>query len=122
MQAEELKSLAVEALEDLKGIEIEVLDVRGKTSIADFMVVATGTSSRHVKSLADNVALKAKQGGVPPLGVEGEQGSDWVLIDLVDVLVHVMLREARDFYNIEKLWSVDAEKILAQREAADEEE
>ncbi len=109
MQAEELKNLAVAALEELKGVEIAVIDVRGKTSIADFMVVASGTSDRHVKSLADSVSVKAKEAGVRPLGVEG--GAEWVLVDLGDVVVHVMLPRTRDYYNLEKLWEVDEEAL-----------
>ena len=94
------------ALEDLKGVDIKVIDVRELTAITDRMVIVSGTSTRHVKALADNVALQAKNHGFPVLGVEGEQGAEWVLIDLVDVVVHVMLPETRDFYALEKLWSV----------------
>jgi ribosome-associated protein len=106
LSTDKLQALAVDALEDLKGVDVQVLDVRGLTSITDRMVVVSGTSSRHVKALADNVALKAKQAGNPPLGVEGEQAGDWVLLDLGDVIVHVMLPETREFYALEKLWSV----------------
>lgn len=106
MSTESLQALAVDALEDLKGDDIQVLDVRGMTSITDRMIIVSGTSTRHVKALADNVALRAKQAGNPPLGVEGEQTAEWVLIDLGDVIVHVMLPETREFYALEKLWSV----------------
>ena len=108
MQAEQLKDLVVTALEDLKGVDIVVLDVRDKTSFADFMVVASGTSDRHVKSLASNVADEAKKAGVRPFGIEGEQVGEWVLVDLQDVIVHVMQPRIRDFYGLERLWSVDA--------------
>jgi len=121
MQAEELKDFAVAALEDMKAVNIEVLDVRGKTSMTDFMVVASGTSSRHVKSIANSVATSAKQAGFPALGVEGEQDGEWVLVDLVDVLVHVMQPDTRDYYNLEKLWSVDEALVRSKREAAEEE-
>jgi ribosome-associated protein len=94
------------ALEDLKGVDVKVIDVRELTSITDRMVIVSGTSTRHVKALADNVALQAKQNGFPALGVEGGQSAEWVLIDLGDVVVHVMLPEIRDFYALEKLWSV----------------
>ncbi len=104
MQSESLVELVTRALEDMKGQQIRVLDVRGKTPLADFMVIASGTSNRHVKSLADSVAIKAKESGVMPLGIEGQDGQEWVLVDLNDVIVHVMLPKVRDFYNLEKLW------------------
>ncbi|MCB1877913.1 MAG: ribosome silencing factor [Chromatiales bacterium] len=107
MKTEQLLELITEALEELKGNNIRVLDVRGKTSITDYMVIASGTSERHVRALAQNVAEKAKHGGVQPLGVEGENAGDWVLVDLTDAIVHVMTPATRDFYNLEKLWDVD---------------
>lgn len=108
MQPEELRDLVVNALDDVKGVDIKAIDVRGKTAITDFMVIATGTSDRHVKALADNVLKETREAGIKPLGVEGEGGAEWILLDLNDVVAHVMLREVRDFYNLEKLWSVDA--------------
>ena len=101
-----LLELVVKALEDLKGVDIRVLDVSGMTTITDRMVIVSGTSTRHVKALADNVILKAKQAGFPPLGVEGEQTAEWVLVDLGDVVAHVMMPAVREFYALEKLWSV----------------
>ncbi len=110
MKTEELKTLVVAALEDLKGVDIKVLDVQGKTSVTDIMVIAAGTSTRQVKALAYNVVEKVKEHGVRPLGVEGQQESGWVLVDLGDVVVHVMLPEVRDFYNLEKLWGEETPK------------
>ncbi len=110
MQSEELKQLAVAALEDMKAVDIKVFDVSGITGITDFMVIASGTSSRHVKSVADNVSVESKKAGVRPLGVEGEREGEWVLVDLADVVVHVMLPQARDFYHLEKLWDGGAHK------------
>ena len=108
MQTEALTELVISALEDLKGQDIRAIDVRGKTAITDMMVIASGTSDRHVRGLAENVIVKAKEAGVTPLGTEGEGDNEWVLVDLNDVVVHVMLPRVRDFYNLEKLWLTDA--------------
>ena len=94
------------ALEELKAKETVEIDVRGKTSVCDYMVVSSGTSSRHVKSIADEVVKFAKRLGVQPLGVEGEREAEWVLVDLGDVVVHVMLPRVREFYALERLWTV----------------
>ncbi|MGA9853559.1 MAG: ribosome silencing factor [Gammaproteobacteria bacterium] len=107
MQAETLRDLVMEALQDMKGLDIRTLDVRGITVLTDFMVIASGTSDRHVKSLARNVLDKAREQGVRAMGIEGEQEGEWVLVDLRDVVVHVMRPQLRDFYNLEKLWSVE---------------
>lgn len=108
MQPEQLRDIVVKALEDLKGVDIRVLDVRGVTAITDIMIIASGTSDRHVKALANSILKEAKAHGVRPLGIEGERDAEWVLVDLRDVVVHVMLPRMRDFYNLEKLWSIEA--------------
>ncbi|MDO6441213.1 MULTISPECIES: ribosome silencing factor [unclassified Marinobacter] len=104
MQAEQLKDLIVNALEDVKAKDISVIDVRDRTSVTDFMVLASGTSNRHVKSLADSVVVDAKEKGVRVSSVEGGGGSDWILVDMGDVVVHVMLPATREFYDLERFW------------------
>jgi ribosome-associated protein len=106
MNSEELCDLIVEALEEVKGQDITKLNVQRMTSVTDWMIVASGTSSRHVHALVDNVAQRAKAAGHRPTGIEGESGAEWVLLDLQDALVHVMLPKVREFYNLEKLWSI----------------
>jgi len=104
--SDRLLEIVLGALDDMKGVDVRVIDVRELTTITDRMVIVSGTSTRHVKALADNVALQAKQNGYQPLGVEGENAAEWVLVDLADVVVHIMMPEIRDFYALEKLWSV----------------
>lgn len=106
MNSDKLTGLIIEALDDVKAKDIVKLDVRNMTTVTDYMVVASGTSNRHVKALVDNVAEKAKAAGCKPVGIEGEDGGEWVLLDLQDALVHVMLPKVREFYNLEKLWSI----------------
>ncbi|WP_237561533.1 ribosome silencing factor [Frateuria defendens] len=101
-----LRQSVIDALDELKAKDVREIDVRGKTSIADLLVIASGTSGRHVKSIADEVVKFAKKAGVMPLGVEGEQEAEWVLVDLGDVIVHVMLPRIREFYGLERLWAV----------------
>ena len=108
MAVEQLKTLVIDALDDMKGRDITTLDVRGISGVTDYMVVCSGTSSRHVKSLADNVWVEAKKAGYTPLGMEGQQSADWILVDFGDLVVHVMLPEARQFYDLERLWQVPA--------------
>ncbi len=109
MGVDELRGLVRTALEDLKAEDIVELDVRDKTSVTDYIFVASGTSSRHVKSIANNVAIEAKKAGHQPLGVEGEKEAEWVLVDMGDIIVHVMQVPVREFYDLESLWRVTIE-------------
>lgn len=108
MNTKELCDLAVEALEDIKGIDIKILDVVDKSSVTDIMIFASGNTSRQVKALANSVADKAKKAGSPALGLEGDDSNEWILVDLGDVVVHVMQPSIREFYNLEKLWGEDS--------------
>ena len=110
LTGEAVLSIAKDALDDLKALEPVTLDVRELSSVTDYLLVASGTSSRHVKSLAENVLMKAKASGVRPLGVEGERTGDWVLVDFGVVVVHVMQPATRSFYDLERLWSVQADQ------------
>ena len=107
MNLDELKALAVNAVEDLKAFDVNVVDITGRSSVTDVLIFASGRSDRQVKSIANNVILEAKKADVAPLGVEGLNTGDWVLVDLGDVVVHVMLPQVRDYYGIERMWDVD---------------
>ena len=110
--AKKTQSWIQDALEDAKARDITVLDVRKISDFTDYMVIATGTSNRHVQSTADKVVDVLRMHGVRSVGIEGGKIGDWVLIDFGDVIVHVMREETRDFYNLEKLWS-DAKRVEA---------
>lgn len=113
MKTEQLIKLVVDALEDRKAQDIVVIDVSHKTSITDAMVIASGSSSRQVKAAADNVLEQAKLQQVRPLGSEGERESEWILVDLGDVVVHVMQPQIRTYYQLEKLWSTETTEAAA---------
>jgi ribosome-associated protein len=102
---EALRDLVSSALDELKGFDIKVLDVRRLTTVTDYMVVASGTSDRHVRALARSVVERSRAAGHPALGIEGDRDGEWVLVDLNDVVVHVMLPRVRDFYQLERLWA-----------------
>jgi len=104
MNCAQLERLVVKTLDEMKAQEIRVIDVRGKTAVTDLMIIASGTSTRHVKAIAEHVAAAARDAGVMPLGMEGEREGEWALVDLNDVVVHVMLPKTRDFYRLENLW------------------
>ena len=99
-----VEKLVLAALEDMKAVNVKLLDVRGQTDITDAMILASGTSDRHVRAIAERVIEKARAAGRRPLGVEGTRDNEWVLVDLQDVLLHVMLPRVREFYAIEQLW------------------
>ena len=105
LKTDSLKTLVLDALDDLKAKDVALLDVSRLTSVTDLMVVASGTSTRHVAALANNVVERVKAECIQPLGVEGEAGADWVLVDLGDLVVHVMLPETRALYDLERLWA-----------------
>jgi ribosome-associated protein len=106
VHSKKLASLVKSVLEDMKARDVRVIDVRKLTSVTDFMIIATGTSDRHVRSIADRVVERARAAGCAPFGMEGEEGGEWVLVDLQDVVVHVMLGRVRDFYKLENLWDM----------------
>ncbi len=110
-----LQTIVTGALDDMKAVNVKVLDVRGLTDIADFLIIASGNSDRHVRSIAERVVEKCKQAGFRPLGKEGARDGEWVLVDLQDIVVHVMLPRVREFYGLERLWESDAGEAGATR-------
>jgi ribosome-associated protein len=105
---DQLLQLVLSSLEDFKAIDIQEIDVSPQNPLADRFVIASGSSTRHVKSMAENLVMRAKAAGCPPLGVEGQEQGDWVLVDLNDIIVHLMLPQTRAFYNLEKLWEASS--------------
>ncbi len=114
---QQLHQLVLSTLEELKAVDIKSVDVTGLSPLTDHFVVASGNSTRHVKSMADKLVQAAKAQGVQPLGVEGEREAQWILVDLNDIIVHLMLPQARAFYNIEKLWEASSEQRAGSRTA-----
>lgn len=104
MQGDELKDFIISQLEEIKAKEIKVIPIAEKSTIADYMVICSGTSTRHVKSIAIQLIKELKERSLPPIGVEGEDSAEWVLVDSGDVITHVMLPTTRDYYQLEKLW------------------
>jgi len=118
LTSDQLRDLVISSLEDLKAIDIQQVDVSGQNPLTDLFVIASGNSSRHVKSMAEKLVVKAKAAGCQPLGVEGERQAEWVLVDLNDVIVHLMLPQTRAFYNLEKLWEASSlQRSSASRQA-----
>lgn len=118
MRPKTLAKLAMSALEDLKATDIVLLDVKKRTSIADYMVIASGRSPRQVQAMAEKVVEVARDAGLRPMGVEGQRSGDWVLVDLGDVIVHAMVPAARDFYQLEKLWGSRKQRLEAFEQRA----
>lgn len=110
LTTDELQQLVISSLEDFKAVDIQVIDVSGRNALTERMVIASGNSTRHVKSMAENLVVIAKANNNTPLGVEGASEGEWVLVDLNDVIVHVMLPQTRAFYNLEKLWEASADQ------------
>lgn len=111
---EQLQELVIDALEDFKALDIQQIDVSGQSPLTDLFVIASGSSLRHIKSMAENLIVKAKEAGCQPLGVEGDRQSEWVLVDLNDIIVHLMLPQTRAFYNLEKLWEASSQQRSGQ--------
>jgi len=107
---DQLRDLVISSLEDFKASDIQEIDVAGRSPLTDLIVIASGNSTRHIKSMAENLVMKVKAAGCPPLGVEGQRQAEWVLVDLNDVIVHLMLPKTRAFYNLEKLWEASRER------------
>jgi ribosome-associated protein len=117
MQTEQLIELVRTTMDDMKARDIDVIDVRGKSSVTDYMMIACGTSKRHVMSIAQDVIEKMKENKLQPIGTEGQGVGDWVLVDLGDVVIHVMMPDARSFYDLERLWRFDpVDESLEQNE------
>ncbi len=115
---DQVRELVLTALEDFKAIDIQTIDVSDQNPLTELFVIASGSSRRHLKSMAENLIIIAKAAGCPPLGVEGQRQSDWVLVDLNDVIVHLMLPQARAFYNLEKLWEASSYQRSSLRQPA----
>jgi ribosome-associated protein len=108
VHSRKLATLAEDVLADLKARDIRLIDVRNSTTVTDYMIIASGTSDRHVRSIADRLIERATVAGCAPLGVEGQESGGWVLVDLQDVVVHIMLPRVREFYKLESLWEIQA--------------
>jgi ribosome-associated protein len=113
-----LEKLVLAALDDMKAVNVKLLDVRALTDITDAMIVASGNSDRHVRAIADRIVEQVRHAGLRPFGIEGTRDGEWVLLDLQDVLVHVMLPRVREFYGLEQLWEPPQRRVAAPRSAA----
>ena len=116
MNNKKLIDITLKALDDVKAVDVVVFEVSKLTSISDYMIIASGKSKRQVAALADKVVEAAKENGVKPLGVEGKTEGEWVLVDLGDIIVHIMYPETREYYQLEKLWGASEDSKVAQAE------
>lgn len=110
-----MKDAVVDAIEDIKGFDITVLDVTKLTSMTNYMVICSANSTRQTKAIADNIYVKLKDKGYNPRGLEGEKDGEWVLVDLDDIIVHIMVPTTRAYYNLEQLWGAESKHIKADR-------
>ncbi len=112
MEIDKIKDIVINALEDIKGFQIKVINVRGKSNFTDIMVIVSGNTARQVKAIGSNLIATAREHNLNVLGSEGEQQGEWMLIDLGDIVVHIMQPDIRDFYNLEKLWGDDSPQVI----------
>ena len=115
MNKEQLKDLVIDAIEDIKGTNIRIFDLEGKSDVTDLMIIASGNTPRQVKAISDNIIEKTKKQGMAPLGIEGQSAAEWVLVDLGDVVAHIMTPSIRDFYNLEKLWGDESPSAIQEK-------
>jgi len=115
VEKEQLTALVISAIEDVKGIDVRMFDVQDKSNVTDLMIIASGNTARQVKALANSITESVKKAGYRPLGIEGEQHGEWVLVDLGDIVVHIMQPAVRDFYNLEKLWGEDSPPAVQEK-------
>jgi len=113
MEIEKIKDIVINALEDIKGFEIKILNVQGKSNFTDVMIIVSGNSARQVKSLGNNLISVARDNNLKVIGSEGAEQGEWMLVDLGDIVVHIMQPDIRDFYNLEKLWGDDSPKVIS---------
>jgi len=113
MDIEKIKDIVINALEDIKGFQIKVIDVREKSNFTDIMIIVSGNTARQVKALGSNLLTVANENNITVLGSEGEQQGEWMLIDLGDIVVHIMQPDIRDFYNIERLWGENSPEAIS---------
>ena len=118
LTSDQLRDVVLDALEDYKATDIQQIDVSGQNPLTDVFVIASGNSTRHIKSMAENLIMKVKALGCPPLGVEGQRQAEWVLVDLNDVIVYLMHPQTRAFYNLEKLWEASGQQRSGASQSA----